>query len=254
MQAQGHQSSAGMWYKVCLSLLLKATADDLENVANAQFNDDVVTPSKGGGPRGPCLSAKELKQLKEFQEATKGQADLTVKDGIITEKCEQYFGVVPLTEDDEWKASPFNCTFLDMIRMRGRMLRLIARYILDEQAEFFANGTIQARTQTMCAEKLDIGSTTISCALRGKTLCYQAKEGIRFKYPLSFFFTAGSVHPYYIKMWLKRQIIEEDTTNPLSDEALRGLWNKEHSPDISRRWIQKWRNQFGIPPSTDRKQ
>ena len=244
------------WYVCALSLLLGVNDEEFIEAVKEQFDQDAEYKKGGnGGPRGKALTAEERELLENFYAATKGQPDVVVNGDIITEKCEAYFKIVPLEEDDSTFIPPYRCTFTDIIRVRGKILRRITRWIMLEQAELFAGSEfVIARTRKNCAEALQLDPTTVSRAVKGKRVQVHASNGLKYNYQMPFFFSRSPIHPYTFKKWIQKKLQAEDKKSPISDLGLAQLWNGENSEQIGRRFISKWREENKLPASKDRRE
>jgi RNA polymerase sigma-54 factor len=79
-------------------------------------------------------------------------------------------------------------------------------------------------------------------------------------FPMKFFFHSGIDRNYgedisslTVKRKIKNLIEAEDSRRPLSDSELMRMLNRE-GINIARRTVAKYRDELGIPSSTDRKQ
>ena len=78
-------------------------------------------------------------------------------------------------------------------------------------------------------------------------------------FPMKFFFHSGIDREYgenisslTVKRKLQRLVENEDPKSPLSDSELMRILNRE-GIQIARRTVAKYRDELGIPSSTDRK-
>ena len=147
----------------------------------------------------------------------------------------------------------------DNIRQRSTTLSKVLHVIVDKQQDFFLRGVGNKRPLKLSdiAEATGLHESTISRTLRSKYL--QCSWGV---YPLNYFLTSVASKnavsgeeqtPEYIKLRIKKIIAEENKERPLSDESIsRAL--AEAQINISRRTVNKYRQELGIPDKSGRKQ
>lgn len=143
----------------------------------------------------------------------------------------------------------------DCVRKRQRTLLRIAELIFKNQAEFLAAGPSGIRPLTLkkIAQELELSSSTVSRAVRGKYI--QTRWGI---YPLKDFFGGGirteegTVSAAQIRAVIGRMIEKEDSHHPLSDKKLEAML-KERGMCVSRRTVAAYRERLGIPASAVRR-
>lgn len=144
------------------------------------------------------------------------------------------------------------------IAQRTSTLSRVLHVIVERQRDFFLKGPGNRRPLrlTDIAEETGLHESTVSRTLRSKYL--QCTWGI---YPLHYFLTAVAATnqvsgeeqtPEYIKAELKKVIGEEDKKKPLSDEAISKKL-AERQIRISRRTVNKYRQELGIPDKSGRK-
>lgn len=145
--------------------------------------------------------------------------------------------------------------FIELLRMRRSTLMNVMEAIVRWQKDFFVSED-EIRLRPMVLR--DISSFTgldisvISRATAGK---YVATPGG--VYPLKFFFNERvndeeDASSHEILSSLKGLISDEDTTSPLSDDALTTMLN-EMGYNIARRTVAKYRERLGIPVARLRK-
>ena len=144
------------------------------------------------------------------------------------------------------------------IQQRTSTLSQVLHVLVEKQQSFFLHGAGHRRPLKLSdiAEATGLHESTISRTLRSKYL--QCTWGV---YPLNYFLTsAASTNavsgegqtPEYIKSQIQKIIAEEDRKKPLSDEAIsRKL--EESQIRISRRTVNKYRQELGIPDKSGRK-
>lgn len=147
----------------------------------------------------------------------------------------------------------------DNLKMRKSTLSKVMHVLVQRQYAFFMYGPGNKVPMSLAdlASETDLHESTISRTLRSKYL--QCSWGI---FPLNYFLTAvASVSrssgaeqtQEHIYAKIKELIHAEDKNKPLSDEAIR---KKLEAFDItiSRRTVNKYRQELGIPDKNGRKQ
>ncbi len=147
---------------------------------------------------------------------------------------------------------------IDAIRQRQRTLYRVASEIIKHQRDFLDHGLSHLHPLKMedVANTLEISVSTVSRAVIEKYI--QTARGI---FPLRFFFTGGidkrgseekSESRVSVKHRISEIVINEDKSNPLSDEDIAEKL-KAVGLDIARRTITKYRKALKIPSSRQRK-
>ena len=139
---------------------------------------------------------------------------------------------------------------------RQRTIYKVAESILRQQRRFFDNGLDELRPMVLRDVADDIGmhESTVSRVVSNKYI--HTPRGLL---PMKFFFHSGidryqgeEISSLTVKRMLSDLIGEEDSRRPLSDSALtREL--QEEGINIARRTVAKYRDELGIPSSTDRR-
>ena len=132
------------------------------------------------------------------------------------------------------------------IAQRKNTLQRCVLFLIDYQKDFFCCGPqkLLSLTMTAAAEAISIHPSTVSRAVRGKYLL--CNHGV---FPLSYFFSSGiksqnsSVSSISVKEKIKKMIEE---TPGISDQKLADKLN-ESGYRISRRTVNKYRNQLNLP-------
>ena len=144
------------------------------------------------------------------------------------------------------------------IRQRSSTLSAVLNVIVDRQYAFFRKGPGNKKPLRLSeiAEKVQLAESTVSRALHSKYV--QCRWGI---FPLNYFLTAAAVvseqsgeaqTAEQIKQALQEIVDGENKKKPLSDGAIsealaaRGM-------AISRRTVNKYRTELGIPDKTGRR-
>lgn len=140
---------------------------------------------------------------------------------------------------------------LECVEQRRTTILRIVHAILKMQEGYFLRGeALKPMTQEDIAQALDLHSSTVSRAIRGKYLQYQRtvllKDLFSAPLPQEEGKAAGDV-----KDRIRALIQEEDKAAPLSDARLEKQLAEE-GIRVSRRTIAKYREQMGIPDSKTR--
>ncbi len=142
------------------------------------------------------------------------------------------------------------------IEQRRMTLYKVARSIVDIQTEFLDKGVeyMQPLNLRKVAEAVAVHESTVSRATTNKYI--QTPQGL---FELKYFFSTGiesygssKVSSKSIKHQMEEIINTEDSSKPLSDEALSKLL-KQRGIRISRRTVAKYRQEMGIPSTMARK-
>ncbi len=142
------------------------------------------------------------------------------------------------------------------IHQRQQTIYRIACEIVRVQREFLDHGLSHLKPLTMLeiASLLGIHETTVSRAIANKYM--QTPRGT---FEMKYFFTpgykdadGGEVSNKTIKEAIAQIVAAEDTTNPLSDQAMVAML-KEKGITVARRTIAKYRDELRILPSHLRK-
>ena len=136
---------------------------------------------------------------------------------------------------------------------RQDTLKKIAVEVVKHQEAFLEEGVSQLKPLTMSeiADKIEMHETTVSRAVNNKYI--QTPRGT---YELKYFFTpgykssedGGSVSNKSIKDALKKLVDNENTSKPLSDQAIVKALS-EQGFKVARRTITKYRDELHILPS-----
>jgi len=140
---------------------------------------------------------------------------------------------------------------------RQRTIYKVADSIVRHQQTFFERGIEYLRPMVLRDVADDIGmhESTVSRVVSNKYM--HTPRGL---YPMKFFFHSGIDREYgadisslTVKRKIENLIREEDTKRPLSDSELTRVLQRE-GINIARRTVAKYRDELGIPSSTNRKQ
>ena len=139
---------------------------------------------------------------------------------------------------------------------RQRTIYKVAESILRQQRRFFDHGIDELRPMVLRDVADDIGmhESTVSRVVSNKYI--HTPRGLL---PMKFFFHSGidrfrggEISSLTVKRMLTDLIDEEDGRRPLSDSALTRELQQE-GINIARRTVAKYRDELGIPSSTDRR-
>lgn len=139
---------------------------------------------------------------------------------------------------------------------RQRTIYKVAESILRQQRRFFDHGLDELRPMVLRDVADDIGmhESTVSRVVSNKYI--HTPRGLL---PMKFFFHSGidryqggEISSLTVKRMLSDLIGEEDDRRPLSDSALTRELQQE-GINIARRTVAKYRDELGIPSSTDRR-
>jgi RNA polymerase sigma-54 factor len=143
------------------------------------------------------------------------------------------------------------------IEQRRITLYKVARCIVDIQREFLGKGVEYMRPLNLkqVADMVEVHESTVSRATNNKYI--QTPQGL---FELKYFFSSGvessagmeKVSSKSIKHMIEELINNEDTTNPLSDQAIVEMLTKK-GLRISRRTVAKYRQEMGIMSTLSRK-
>jgi len=141
---------------------------------------------------------------------------------------------------------------LRALRHRADTLHGVAQVLIRRQHRFFAEGPdhMAPLTRVEIAADLGLHPSTVGRAIAGKALLFQGAV-----HPLSMFLSKalpGAVSAHSAQRRLRRLVAEEPADQPLSDEQLAALLQRE-GVDIARRTVAKYRGCMNIPSSFERK-
>ncbi len=147
--------------------------------------------------------------------------------------------------------------FIALVRQRRETLLAVITAIAKIQKEYFLTGdesTLRPMTLKDVAAIIGNDPSTVSRSTSGKYV--QTRAGIK---PMRFFFSEGysvddgaDVSARQVQAALKKIVEQEDSSHPLSDEALCTRLS-EQGFDVSRRTVAKYRDRLGIPVARLRK-
>ena len=139
---------------------------------------------------------------------------------------------------------------------RQRTIYKVATSIVEQQREFLDHGVDRLRPMVLrdVAEDIEMHESTVSRVVSNKYI--HTPRGLL---PMKFFFHSGIDREYggdisslTVKRKIKQFIQDEDSKKPLSDSELMRILKRE-GINIARRTVAKYRDELGIPSSTERK-
>ncbi|MCP4006860.1 MAG: RNA polymerase factor sigma-54 [bacterium] len=140
---------------------------------------------------------------------------------------------------------------------RQRTIYKVSTSIVKHQRAFFDHGVEHLRPLVLrdVAEDIEMHESTVSRVVSNKYM--HTPRGLL---PMKFFFHSGIDRDYggdisslTVKRKIQHFIQAEDPKKPLSDSGLMRILNRE-GIHIARRTVAKYRDELGIPSSTERKQ
>jgi len=143
------------------------------------------------------------------------------------------------------------------IEQRQRTLYKVAASLVKFQREFLERGITALRPLTLkeVAEDISMHESTVSRVTTNKYV--QTPQGL---FELKYFFHRGvpgtqgdNVSSLKVKDLIFKLLTIEDSGRPLSDQRIVELLRREHSIEIARRTVAKYRSQLKIPSSSRRK-
>ncbi len=140
---------------------------------------------------------------------------------------------------------------IDALNMRKATLYKIGLLIVDYQYDFFFGNEMKPMKLKDLAEELGRNPSTISRAISGKYLA--CSRGL---IPLKNFFTTAvddDLSNNSIKEYMCQLIKDEDREKPLSDLKILQKIEEKFGIKMARRTITKYRKQFNIAGSSERK-
>jgi RNA polymerase sigma-54 factor len=142
------------------------------------------------------------------------------------------------------------------IDQRQRTIYKVATSIVKQQRGFLEQGIDKLRPMVLrdVAEDIEMHESTVSRVVSNKYI--HTPRGLL---PMKFFFHSGIDRDYgedisslTVKRKIEHMISEENEKKPLSDSAIARKLHAE-GINIARRTVAKYRDELGIPASTDRK-
>jgi len=144
---------------------------------------------------------------------------------------------------------------IEGLSLRAQTLHRVASHLVNHQSAFLSEGpaALQPLTQVQLADQLGLHPSTVSRAIRDKyALTPRGTIALRQMFSVALPASQTSVSAAAAQAMIGRTIAKESPTQPWSDRQLaehlsrRGL-------SLSRRTVTKYRQQLGIPGSTQRR-
>ena len=143
------------------------------------------------------------------------------------------------------------------IEQRRKTIIRVAECIVEKQRDFFEQGVAHLKPMILrdIAEAVGMHESTISRVTTNKYM--HTPQGL---FELKYFFNSsirrvanGDIASESVKQAIKKLIDEEDKVNPLSDQAIVEMLEKNEGIKIARRTVAKYREMLGILASSKRK-
>jgi RNA polymerase sigma-54 factor len=162
------------------------------------------------------------------------------------------------TEQREFIASKLNSAqwLIQAIEQRRHTMLKVMHFIVDRQRDFFEKGVQYLKPLTLreVADVIGMHESTVSRVTSDKYA--QTPRGVL---PLKYFFSSGiatsggeDVSARGIKDKIEKLVQEEDDKDPLTDQAIVEILEKE-GIQIARRTVAKYRDQLGVLSARMRK-
>lgn len=145
---------------------------------------------------------------------------------------------------------------IQAIEQRRQTMLKVMHFIVDRQREYFEKGVQGLRPLTLreVAEAIGMHESTVSRVTNEKFV--QTPRGVL---PLKYFFSSAlkstdgeDVSARGIRATIEKLVADEDPQNPLTDQALVELLERD-GVKIARRTVAKYRDQLGVLPARMRK-
>jgi RNA polymerase sigma-54 factor len=139
---------------------------------------------------------------------------------------------------------------------RRRTIYRVCEIIIERQRDFLDNGIAHLRPMLLkdVAERLGLHTSTVSRAVTGKWVhCPQGILELRQFFTLGFKTDTGDdISVHILKDKIRDLIAKENPANPLSDNDLTDILNRD-GIEIKRRTVAKYREEMEIPNSRSRR-
>ena len=146
---------------------------------------------------------------------------------------------------------------LKSINQRQQTLLKVTEAIAKHQKDFFKYGYEYFKPLTLreVAADIEVHESTVSRATTEKYV--QTPKGL---FELKYFFSSGvkgeaggTTSSLSVKEIIKKVVDEENKQKPLSDQKIATILEDDHSIEVSRRTVAKYRDELNIPSSSRRK-
>ncbi len=138
---------------------------------------------------------------------------------------------------------------------RNKTIYRVTECILNYQNDFFEAGVSQLRPLNLkdIATELNLHESTVSRVTSTKYLaCPRGIYGFKYFFSNAIASEAGGLSSTSVKDMIRKIVLEEDATNPLSDMKIVDIF-KSQNITIARRTIAKYREELKIPPQSQRR-
>ncbi len=138
---------------------------------------------------------------------------------------------------------------------RNKTIYRVTECILNYQNDFFEAGVSQLRPLNLkdIATELNLHESTVSRVTSTKYLaCPRGIYGFKYFFSNAIPSEAGELSSTSVKDMIRKIILEEIATNPLSDMKIVDIF-KSQNITIARRTIAKYREELKIPPQSQRR-
>jgi len=216
-----------------------------------QFNEALKVIKKFRNPPAIDFLEDEVQIIPDiFIYDTKGSIEVALNDAYYPEIIIDTEG---LDDNHDFVANKIRDAkdLVDALEMRKATLYKIGLMIVEYQYDFFLGSVIRPMKLKDIADDLERNPSTISRAISGKYL--SCSRGI---IPLKQFFTIAvedNISNSTIKEYMRELVKYEDYKKPLSDAKILVLIEKKFEVKMVRRTITKYRKEFNIAGSSERK-
>jgi RNA polymerase sigma-54 factor len=226
--------------------------DSIENYSNdKRFGDALKIIKKFRNPPAIDFLEDELQVIPDiFVYDSKGVIEVALNDAYYPEIIIETDG---LDEGHSFVAAKIKDAkdLVDALEMRKATLYKIGLMIVEYQYDFFFGKSIKPMKLKDIADDLKRNPSTISRAISGKYL--SCSRGI---IPLKQFFATAveeNISNSAIKEYMRELVKYEDHKKPLSDVKLLAMIEEKFDVKMVRRTITKYRKEFNIAGSSERK-
>jgi RNA polymerase sigma-54 factor len=226
--------------------------ESIENYSKEeQFSNALRVIKKFRNPPAIDFLEDELQVIPDiFVYDSKGAIEVSLNDSYYPEIIIETEG---LDEGHAFVAAKIKDAkdLVDALEMRKATLYKIGLMIVEYQYDFFFGKAIKPMKLKDIADDLQRNPSTISRAISGKYL--SCSRGI---IPLKQFFATAveeNISNSAIKEYMRELVKYEDHNKPLSDVKILAFIEKKFGVKMVRRTITKYRKEFNIAGSSERK-
>jgi len=234
---------------------IKKLINEFESIENyskdEQFGDALKVMKKFRNPPAIDFLEDELQVIPDiFVYDSKGVIEVALNDAYYPEIIIETDG---LDEGHVFVAAKIKDAkdLVDALEMRKATLYKIGLMIVEYQYDFFFGKAIKPMKLKDIADDLKRNPSTISRAISGKYL--SCSRGI---IPLKQFFATAveeNISNSAIKEYMRELVKYEDHKKPLSDVKILAFIEEKFNIKMVRRTITKYRKEFNIAGSSERK-